>query len=45
MGNQYHFVLHTRQANLSRLMRHLNGVHKRVFNVTSAFAGSSDVWA
>ena len=25
MGNHYHFVMHTRQANLSRLMRHLNG--------------------
>jgi hypothetical protein len=25
MGNHYHFVLHTQQANLSRLMRHLNG--------------------
>lgn len=29
MGNHYHFVLHTRQANLSRLMRHLNGVYTR----------------
>ena len=26
MGNHYHFVLHTRQANLSLLMRHINGV-------------------
>ena len=26
MGNHYHLVLHTRAANLSRLMRHLNGV-------------------
>ena len=26
MGNHYHFVLHTRRANLSRLMRHVNGV-------------------
>lgn len=32
MGNHYHFVLHTRQANLSRLMRHLNGVYTQVFN-------------
>jgi putative transposase len=32
MGNHYHFVLHTRQANLSRLMRHINGVYTQAFN-------------
>jgi len=32
MGNHYHLVLHTRQANLSRLMRHLNGVYTQTFN-------------
>jgi REP element-mobilizing transposase RayT len=32
MGNHYHLVLHTRQANLSRLMRHLNGVYTQMFN-------------
>ena len=32
MGNHYHFVLHTRQANLSLLMRHLNGVYTQAFN-------------
>ena len=32
MGNHYHFVLHTRQANLSRLMRHLDGVTTQAFN-------------
>jgi REP element-mobilizing transposase RayT len=32
MGNHYHFVLHTRQANLSRLMRHVNGVYTQRFN-------------
>ncbi len=32
MGNHYHFVLHTRQANLSLLMRHINGVYTQVFN-------------
>ena len=32
MGNHYHFVLQTRQANLSRLMRHVNGVHTQRFN-------------
>ena len=26
MGNHYHLVLHTRRANLSALMRHVNGV-------------------
>jgi putative transposase len=32
MGNHYHFVLHTRAANLSRLMRHVNGVFTQRFN-------------
>jgi putative transposase len=32
MGNHYHLVLHTRQANLSRLMRHVNGVTTQAFN-------------
>ena len=32
MGNHYHLVLHTRQANLSRLMRHVNGVYTQDFN-------------
>lgn len=32
MGNHYHFVLRTRQANLSRLMRHVNGVYTQAFN-------------
>jgi putative transposase len=32
MGNHYHFVVHTRVANLSRLMRHLNGVYTQNFN-------------
>lgn len=32
MGNHYHLVLHTRQPNLSRLMRHVNGVYTQVFN-------------
>ena len=32
MGNHYHFVLHTREANLSRLMRHINGVYTQAFN-------------
>ena len=32
MGNHYHVVLHTRQANLSQLMRHLNGVYTQAYN-------------
>lgn len=32
VGNHYHFVLHTREANLSRLMRHVNGVYTQAFN-------------
>ena len=32
MGNHFHLVLHTRQANLSRLMRHVNGVYTQMFN-------------
>lgn len=32
MGNHYHLVLHTRRANLSRLMRHINGVYTQAYN-------------
>jgi REP element-mobilizing transposase RayT len=32
MGNHYHFVLHTRKANLSTLMRHINGVYTQAYN-------------
>lgn len=32
MGNHYHFVIQTRQANLSKLMRHVNGVFTQRFN-------------
>lgn len=32
MDNHYHFVLHTRKANLSLLMRHINGVYTQSFN-------------
>ena len=30
--NHYHFVIHTRQANLSRLMRQVNGVYTQTYN-------------
>jgi putative transposase len=39
MGNHYHFVLHTRQPNLSRLMRHINGVYTQSFNRRHAKGG------
>ena len=32
MGNHYHLVLRTRRANLSALMRHVNGVYTQAFN-------------
>ena len=32
MGNHYHLVVHTREANLSRLMRQINGVYTQRFN-------------
>ena len=32
MDNHYHFVIHTRQANLSRLMRQVNGVYTQTYN-------------
>jgi len=39
MGNHYHFVLRTRQANLSRVMRHINGEYTRAFNRRHQVAG------
>ena len=39
MGNHFHLVLHTRAANLSRLMRHLNGVYTQAFNRRHRLAG------
>ena len=32
MDNHYHLVIHTRRANLSRLMQHLNGVYTQAYN-------------
>ncbi|OGU24491.1 MAG: transposase [Hydrogenophilales bacterium RIFOXYD1_FULL_62_11] len=32
MGNHYHLVLHTRRANLSMLMRHINGIYTQTYN-------------
>jgi len=39
MGNHYHLVVHTRQPNLSRLMRHLNGVYTQRFNQRHGVVG------
>jgi putative transposase len=39
MGNHFHLVLHTRQANLSRLMRHVNGVYTQDFNRRHGLVG------
>ena len=39
MGNRYHLVLHTRQPNLSRFMRHLNGVYTQAFNRRHGLVG------
>jgi putative transposase len=39
MGNHYHVVLHTRQANMSRVMRHVNGVYTQRFNQRHGLVG------
>jgi putative transposase len=39
MGNHYHLVLRTRQANLSRVMRHINGEYTRAFNRRHGIVG------
>ncbi|MEY4561643.1 MAG: hypothetical protein RLZZ618_920 [Pseudomonadota bacterium] len=39
MGNHYHFVLQTRRPNLSRVMRHINGVYTQLFNARHGKVG------
>jgi hypothetical protein len=39
MGNHFYLVLHTRRANLSRLMRHVNGVYTQSFNRRHSLVG------
>jgi REP element-mobilizing transposase RayT len=39
MENHYHFVLRTNQPNLSRLMRHINGVYTQAYNRRHAQVG------
>jgi REP element-mobilizing transposase RayT len=39
MGNHYHLVVHTREPNLSRLMRHVNGVYTQAFNRRHGMVG------
>jgi putative transposase len=40
MGNHYHFVLQTRQANLSALMHRINSVYSAAFNRRHRLCGS-----
>jgi putative transposase len=39
MGNHYHVIVQTRQANLSLVMRHLNGVYTQGFNARHGQVG------
>jgi len=39
MGNHYHLILETPEGNLSRIMRHLNGVYTQLFNRKHSKAG------
>lgn len=39
MGNHFHLVLQTAQPNLSRLMRHVNGVYTQAFNRRHGLVG------
>lgn len=39
MGNHYHFVIQTHQANLSRLMRHVNAGYSQSFNRRHGIVG------
>lgn len=39
MGNHYHLVIETSEANLSRGMRHINGVYTQTFNRTHQRVG------
>lgn len=39
LDDHYHLVLHTRRANLSRLMRHVNGVYTQMFNRRHGLTG------
>ena len=40
MSNHYHLLIHTPAGNLSRCMRHLNGVYTQRFNVKHKIDGS-----
>ncbi len=40
MGNHYHLLLETRHANLSRIMRHINGVYTQAYNRLKKTDGS-----
>ncbi|MCD6185507.1 MAG: transposase [Deltaproteobacteria bacterium] len=40
MTNHYHILLQTPDANLSRVMRHLNSIYTQRFNKAHSFDGS-----
>jgi len=40
MGNRYHLLLETPNANLSRIMRHINGVYAQAYNRLKNIDGS-----
>ena len=40
MGNHYHLLIETPQANLSRIMRHINGVYTQRYNRMKRTDGS-----
>ncbi|MFH1845989.1 MAG: transposase [Candidatus Omnitrophota bacterium] len=40
MPNHYHLLMHTPEGNLSRSMRHLNGVYTQKFNIKHKIDGS-----
>jgi len=44
MGSHYNLVPFTREGNLSRLMRQLNGVYTQAYNFGSGGSGGSGVW-
>jgi putative transposase len=39
MSNHYHLLIHTPQGNLSRCMRHINGVYTQRFNRSKGYDG------
>ena len=40
MGNHYHLLIRTPEANLQRIMRHVNGLYTQYFNRTEGKDGA-----